>query len=361
MLNKCADYWRQPDHYAWMVGYLRARGLDVRVRSLFAWATVSYTVLPVAMLWSPSGPHASYGRVAVIIASCSVLLSASASAWRWPSRRIAVAHAVTAEAGTAIVCLSYSDAVIGLVGCVTFAMLGGYIAFFHSLRLQALNLSLGLCAVTVLAVRALQATHDVIAVVDLYVVVTVAIVALSVTAHVMVHFLGGDLDASDTDPLTGLGNRRAFYRATHQLLAGPSAAARNHLTVMMVDLDNFKRINDSHGHRAGDRALIRVGQLLEDHAAEGAAVARVGGEEFLIAERADPSVARRRAAGLCMAIAASEFDLTASIGIASADLTAHPLLDDHALIDHLIDLADTAMYGAKRAGGNQTRHAQCQP
>jgi hypothetical protein len=57
MLARFTGYWRQPDHYAWMVGYLRARGLDTRVRLLVAWAIASYSVLPLSMLWSPSGPH----------------------------------------------------------------------------------------------------------------------------------------------------------------------------------------------------------------------------------------------------------------------------------------------------------------
>lgn len=354
MLARFAEYWRQPDHYAWMVGYLRARGLGTRVRLLVAWAIASYSVLPLSMLWSPSGPHGPWTRAVVSLAAGSVLLSASSLAWRWPPRRSAIVRALIADAATAIVCLSYANTMVGVVGCITFAMLGGQIAFFHSVRLQVVNLALGLTTVTVLAIRALRMTGDVIVTVNLYVVVAVAILALSVTAQVLVHFLGGDLDASDTDSLTGLCNRRAFYRATHQLLAGSPSSPAEHLSVTMIDLDNFKRLNDSCGHRAGDNALIGVSRLLENFTAERGVVARVGGEEFLIATLANPAAAKRWAAEICSAIARSEFGITASVGIASATITPNSVDDENALIDHLIDLADTAMYDAKRAGGNRS-------
>jgi diguanylate cyclase (GGDEF)-like protein len=353
MLARFTGYWRQPDHYAWMVGYLRARGLDTRVRLLVAWAIASYSVLPLSMLWSPSGPHGPWTRVVVSAAAGSVLLSALSLAWRWPSRRSATVRALVADVATAMVCLSYANTMVGVVGCMTFAMLGGQIAFFHSVRLQVVNLGLGLTTVTVLAIRALQMTGDVIVTINLYVVVAVAILALSVTAQVLVHFLGGDLDASDTDSLTGLCNRRAFYRATHRLLAESGSAPTENKSVTMIDLDDFKRLNDSRGHRAGDRALIGVSRLLEDLTADRGVVARVGGEEFLIATPADSASAKRCAAEICVAIADSEFDITASVGIASAMVNPNSVDDENALINHLIDLADTAMYDAKRAGGNQ--------
>jgi diguanylate cyclase (GGDEF)-like protein len=339
-----------------MVGYLRARGLATRVRVLMAGATASYLVLPVSMLASSAGPHGPWPRAAVILAVGGALLGAASFAWRWPARRWSVIRTVITAAAITVVCSSYTDPVIGLVGATTFAMLGGYIAFFHSLRLQTLNLGLGLLTATLLAVRALSNTRsDVIATLNLYAVVAVAILALPATAHVLAHFLGGDLDTSDTDPLTGLLNRRAFYRATHHLLATADGSPSGHLSVLMIDLDDFKGLNDTHGHRAGDTALVAVGRLLTRHTPDRAVVARVGGEEFLIADLADPPSAQRCATQLCAAITSIEFDTTASIGIATAELCAHPFDDDRALIDHLIDLADTTMYDAKRAGGNQAR------
>jgi diguanylate cyclase (GGDEF)-like protein len=258
--------------------------------------------------------------------------------------------------GTAItvICTSYTDPIVGLIGCTSFAMLGGYVAFFHSLRLQILTLGLGILTATVLTLRALPHTADVIATLNLYVVVAVAILALPATAHVLAHFLGGDLNTSDTDPLTGLLNRRAFYRATHHLLTTATDSPAAHLSVLLIDLDDFKNLNDTHGNRAGDEALIAVGRLLVEHTAERAVVARIGGEEFLIADLTDPPTAHQCATRLCTAITTVAFDVTASIGIATAELPATRFADDRALIDHLIDLADTAMYAAKRAETKST-------
>lgn len=81
MLARFAEYWRQPDHYAWMVGYLRARGLGARVRLLVASAIVSYSVLPLSMLWSPSGPNGPWTRALVAVAASSVLLGPLSSVW----------------------------------------------------------------------------------------------------------------------------------------------------------------------------------------------------------------------------------------------------------------------------------------
>jgi diguanylate cyclase (GGDEF)-like protein len=258
------------------------------------------------------------------------------------------------SAAIAFICLSYTDPVVGLVGCTTFAMLGGYVAFFHSVRLQVLHLGLGMLTATVLAVRAVSLSPDVIATINIYLVVAIAILALPGTAHVLAHFLGGDLDTSDTDPLTGLLNRRAFYRAAHRLLTTANAGT-NHVTVMMIDLDDFKALNDTRGHRTGDMALVAVSELLSRHTATSAVVARIGGEEFLVADLSGGRSSTNRCADrLCAAIAGlDEFHLTASIGIATASLRARPVDADRALIDYLINAADTAMYTAKRAGGNQ--------
>ncbi len=176
--------------------------------------------------------------------------------------------------------------------------------------------------------------------------------ALSVAGHVMVHFLGVDVAAGDVDPLSGLLNRRAFHRRTGQLLSSPGTRRGTQLCVTMIDLDHFKRLNDSRGHRFGDSALIAVSKLINEMTDENAVVARVGGEEFLVAEINELAETNRRAESLCEAIAASDFGITASIGIACAAVPGDGT-DDRAVIDELIEAADTAMYDAKRAGGGR--------
>jgi diguanylate cyclase (GGDEF)-like protein len=189
-----------------------------------------------------------------------------------------------------------------------------------------------------------------LAAVDLFLVLQVNI-ALPFAIHWLVRALGVDLLRSDRDPLTGLFNRRTFHHKTLGLVAARSSADA-YLIVALIDLDNFKAINDNHGHSTGDRALVEVAQALRANVRDTAVIARSGGEEFLIADTSsadDPTVLAQR---ICAAVAALPVLVTASIGTASARLdSAH---QPH--LGHLIAAADTAMYHAKRSGGNQVHH-----
>jgi diguanylate cyclase (GGDEF)-like protein len=356
VLTRWGAVWRQPGRYRWLVSYLNSHGLQTRVRWLLVMATVIFGVLPVTMLHSPSGPRGRLTSTAVILVMIAVLGCALRWAWKWPTPRQAVGYVVITDVATAVICWSYADPLVGLVGCMIFATLGVHVAFFHSVPLQVFNVALGLIVATILGVRTLQDTGDVVVAVNVYVVVTVALIGISITTHMIVDVLDLDLRVADTDPLGGLLNRRAFYRGMSELLTRRGCPTGHQLCVSLIDLDRFKRLNDSRGHHVGDLALIAVSRLIDDLTAEGAVAARIGGEEFVIAEFAAPGDAEQKARALCAAIAATEFDITASIGLTTAQPpTPVPMPDNHPYIDDLIRTADTAMYAAKRAGGNQTR------
>jgi diguanylate cyclase (GGDEF)-like protein len=157
------------------------------------------------------------------------------------------------------------------------------------------------------------------------------------------------------DPLTGLPNRIALIdRLSQALLAMERHPAQ--VAVLFIDLDNFKEINDSYGHDAGDLVLAEVGRRLSVLARRGDTVARLGGDEFvmlcteldsngvvpLISERIIHSIA------VPYVEAGRDFSVTCSVGIAAtSDTTAGP--------DELIRDADMAMYEAKKAGRNRSR------
>lgn len=152
------------------------------------------------------------------------------------------------------------------------------------------------------------------------------------------------------DPLTGVGNRRAADEA----LAAAIATCRTHrepFAVVMVDLDNFKGINDEYGHDVGDDVLKHFADFLRHHVREDDAVARVGGEEFLLVLRnisrdaVEPTLDGLRD-GITHLVPHPAVRITASFGAAhtsDADCTA----------EDLVAAADDRMYDAKHAGRNR--------
>jgi diguanylate cyclase (GGDEF)-like protein len=154
------------------------------------------------------------------------------------------------------------------------------------------------------------------------------------------------------DPLTELYNRRAFFELSHSAWA-QSQRNNRPLSVLILDLDRFKEVNDRHGHEAGDKLLISVSRLLKATCRTGDFLARWGGEEFvLLMPEADLIQARMLAERIRKIIedtahpaAQGTIRCTASIGVADyagdADLNA------------LIARADARLYEAKAGGRNQ--------
>ncbi|WP_052162293.1 diguanylate cyclase [Aquabacterium sp. NJ1] len=166
-------------------------------------------------------------------------------------------------------------------------------------------------------------------------------------------------EQSTTDFLTGLPNRRAFFEAAEAELA----RARRHgfqLVLMLLDVDFFKKINDTAGHAAGDQALKAVAHTLKHSRRQGDLVARLGGEEFVVLlTHCEPDDGWRFAERLREALASQEIalgegqpplHLTVSVGLAASG--THGLA-----LDTLLARADDAMYKAKHAGRNRTEMA----
>lgn len=161
-----------------------------------------------------------------------------------------------------------------------------------------------------------------------------------------------------TDPLTGLYNRRYAMKHASRILAEAQSAGRP-VSVLIADLDHFKRVNDTYGHAAGDTVLVDVAARLRANLRGADVLSRIGGEEFLIV-MADTDVRRAgpAAARICKMIAArpiiiddglKSLSVTMSIGVAATS----PGLDGNETIEALIHRADTALYDAKAAGRNQ--------
>lgn len=161
-------------------------------------------------------------------------------------------------------------------------------------------------------------------------------------------------DLAVHDPLTGLANRRLLIEQ-FQREAIRQRRSGKPLSLLLLDLDHFKSINDRYGHLAGDTCLKRISAVIESRVRGADIVARFGGEEFIVLlPDTDEQGAIIAADNLCSAVAAAEIvlpeavvHLTVSIGVA----TAKP--GETWDFDPLMGLADKAMYMAKRLGRNQ--------
>ncbi|NNM82703.1 MAG: bacteriohemerythrin [Burkholderiales bacterium] len=160
-----------------------------------------------------------------------------------------------------------------------------------------------------------------------------------------------------TDMLTGLSNRRHFFELSEQELAR-SKRDGELLSMLMIDLDEFKSINDRYGHQFGDSILKKVGEVFRKTLRAGDIYGRVGGEEFaVLVPESDEKEASEVAERLRLEISTipgspSERTerVTASIGIVTLPAVG-------ADIDLLLNLADRAMYQAKHAGRNRISRA----
>ncbi len=160
------------------------------------------------------------------------------------------------------------------------------------------------------------------------------------------------------DGLTGLYNWRAFYEHTGQMLKTAQRRCES-ATLLILDLDHFKQINDSYGHAEGDRVLQAVAATLKATARQTDIVARHGGEEFAVAalglSEAESLVAAERLRSAIAAIENLKCPITASIGVATLEPGAPPQ-EPSRLLAELLDQADQALYAAKRNGRNQVCH-----
>jgi diguanylate cyclase (GGDEF)-like protein len=166
--------------------------------------------------------------------------------------------------------------------------------------------------------------------------------------------LARDARSSGTDDLTNLANRRAFTEAAAAELVRARRSGRP-LAVALVDIDDFKRVNDTFGHSAGDRILCGLADVLREHFREIDLPARLGGDEFVVLlPETDVAGSREAAERFVTAVADREFGdgrtspqgITASAGVAAAA---------NLEIGVLLEAADRALYRAKEHGKNQVQ------
>ncbi|WP_277656425.1 GGDEF domain-containing protein [Seleniivibrio woodruffii] len=159
-------------------------------------------------------------------------------------------------------------------------------------------------------------------------------------------------ELAEKDPLTGLYNRRYFDRV-FQAEAKNAVQSGQILTLILVDCDKFKQVNDTHGHDIGDRVLKQLASVMKEIIRNGRDIPfRFGGDEFgIILPQADASAARRVASRLEETYLASErYGTTLSISAVSADINDRDTITEQ--IRKIIKTADNGIYDVKKRGGH---------
>jgi diguanylate cyclase (GGDEF)-like protein len=160
-------------------------------------------------------------------------------------------------------------------------------------------------------------------------------------------------DQANRDALTGLYNRRYLDSTLERELARCKREGRP-LSLMMMDLDHFKQVNDTYGHQGGDEILKEIGALLASHARAGDIACRYGGEEFTLLlpnmplDAAMERAEQLRAEFAAMAVRFGEFAIRSTLSIGIAVYPEHGKLPDE-----LTQRADLALYRAKAEGRNR--------
>lgn len=153
--------------------------------------------------------------------------------------------------------------------------------------------------------------------------------------------------SAQCDPLTGLLNRRGFETVSDSALQ-QAMCAQHPVAVLLIDLDNFKQINDTQGHDAGDLLLKEVSTLLRSQTRSVDIISRWGGEEFVLLLQSDLEGAKQLSEKIRAAISSHQFSSglrTASIGVA--------IHEQQEPLEETIKRADLAMYQAKKSGKNK--------
>jgi diguanylate cyclase (GGDEF)-like protein len=295
---------------------------------LYTYGVVFTTVIPLHR----DQPHGNpTGGILAIV------LGIAALAWLGVRPNKTAPATAVAIVATPIV-MAFHIAIVAEFVCLIAPMfLAMYLRAFHSPRRGAVLVGvLALACVVALAAAPMRKMY-----ID-YLIFVIAIVGAAESFGLVTRSL---VDAACTDPLTGLLNRAGWEIATTDLLAR-SRSASALITVIALDIDNFKRINDTEGHVAGDEHLISRASAWRKVAPANAVLARLGGDEFAVcvAERAGltPTEAERFVAGVQLQTPGTSVG-TASAGGASADIAV------------LYAVADANLYAAKQKRSPQSR------
>ncbi|QTI69069.1 GGDEF domain-containing protein [Gordonia polyisoprenivorans] len=324
--------------------------------------TVCFGILALLTTTTPDGTQGSTSRsIAVLVIAAStvpaaVLVTRLRVARSWWSvephahrptsgNNLFVAYA---DVGVTITLLLLRNPLTALLATVLFAIIGAYVAHFVRLRVVLGHvLTSSLIIVWLAAVANRQGVHEgttVLLATASLISANGVVMLLRSYSSTFKQALAIQTDWANTDPLTGLMNRRSFTIAASEILR-----SQRPVTLIMIDVDRFKHINDEHGHAVGDAILRDLARRIADLAVPDAAIGRLGGDEFAVVMPVSADQARALIAQIHLTPEIHNgIPVTVSVGAAAYHgFSSSPV----SLVD-AISAADNALLTAKQAGRN---------
>lgn len=330
-------------------GYLR------RIKCAIGAICLAAAGMDWALLHHPLGPHGTPSRL--IMALCAVSSVLVGGWWifgRWPSHRATLAFVVWADIGLAVTAIITSSPETRLCTIGSTTLIGIFIAFLLGTRVLAVHCVAS--ALLVVGITGYSVVFDHLGWFDLfpfYMPVLIATVIMPIVIQTIVEGTRRAMSATTRqafqDPMTGLHNRRGLEQSVPRLLhRHPSST----VLAVVIDVDQFKQLNDRWGHEYGDAALRKIGEMLRSTIRSGDIAVRLGGDEFAVIAALDhPDNVAGFIERIQSALGALN-GITVSIGSA-AQYVRH---GDPEIVDELLRHADRAMYASKNRGGNQLQH-----
>ena len=256
-------WWRQHDDYEWRIDFLRNSGLLPVLRYVIAGIGATMGTLAAVNVFIPPNADGLLTRIGwAVVAVGSVGWAARWALLPWPTARQSAALVVFVDALMTLSVVLFCDPHVAMSGIPLLLCAGGYVVFFHGPRLHLVHIAW--CAASVVGVAAWLASTTLDH--GLQLAASRAVIALLVTVCILpalqfgFWLLQGSSMQSLTDPLTELTNRRGLAVSVKRLTEGVHPDA--HLCALFIDVDGFKRVNDTLGHTVGDDVLIRTARRI---------------------------------------------------------------------------------------------------
>lgn len=344
-----------PDQYYAVTSRLSARGYQQTTMRVVAGCILLLGLPPALAATNPGSSHWAKGHwVFALIAVGTLLMASPWLRFRWPNRGVSTTVVTVGAIVLAVGCSLAADPLAGLLIATSFAFILGYTALFHGTRVQVVTVAAAGLTIAGLGYRI--AADDLAT--GLAVVTPVAMLNIVVALgfRIIAELTVSTDSRTDVEPLTGLLTREGFDEMAGNLLGARNRGDDRYLVVVLLTIDAFAPLQSLQGSRATDRARIAVGQALRETVRRDALIGHFGDADFLVADTfttPDPTPLVERIRG---AVAGTPHGITASFGVVCTPL--RPLADrpPHDVLDEVVALATTAMFGARRRGGNQAEY-----